>query len=130
MRQIHILTHLSFLFLGDEWRIVRRVYWSIHIRLRMLQFPKDGATVDAMKQGVIIVGLVGKPSVIQEHILQTLAAFWFMCYTNRGALLHSGRGRAKANGMSGWLPAMQEGHVVMNAEEKAVPDQNDLPVHW
>ncbi len=118
------------MFLGNEWRIVRRFYWSIDIRLRMLQFPKDGATVGAVKQGVVIVGLVGKPSVIQEHILQTLAAFRFMCYMNRAALLHSGRGRAKANGVSRWSPAMQEGHVVKNVEEKAVPDQNDLPVHW
>jgi hypothetical protein len=118
------------MFLGDEWQIVRRVYWSIYIRLRMLQFPKDGATVDAVRQGVVNVALVMKPSVIQEHILQTLLAFWFMCYTNRGALLHSRRGRAKANGVSGWSPAMQEGHVVKYAEEKAVPDQNNLPVHW
>jgi hypothetical protein len=63
------------MFLGNEWRIVRRVYRSIDIRLRMLRFPKDGATVDAVKQGVVIVGLVGKPSVIQEHILQRLRRF-------------------------------------------------------
>jgi hypothetical protein len=32
--------------------------------------------------------------------------------------------------VSGWSPAMQEGHVVKNVEEKVVPDQNNLPVHW
>ena len=73
------------MFLSDEWQMERRVYWSIEIRLRVLQFPKDGATVYAMKQGVAIVGLVGEPSVIQEHILQTLVAFWLMCYSNGGA---------------------------------------------
>jgi hypothetical protein len=75
VRQVHILTHLGFMFLSNEWQIERQVYWSIEIRLRVLQFPKDGATVYTMKQGVIINGLVREPSVVQEHILQTLAAF-------------------------------------------------------
>ena len=78
----------------------------------MLQFPKDGATVHAMKQGVVIVGLVGEPSVVQEHILQTLAAFRFICYSNGGASLQNACNCAKASGLHGWLPAMQRVVVV------------------
>jgi len=114
------------MFLGDKWRMVRRVDWSIEIRLRVLQFPKNGATIHAMKQGVVIVGLVGEPSVVQEYILQTLAAFWLMCYSNGGAPLQNGCNRAKANGSYGWWPAMQGVFVVANAEEKAWVDENDL----
>ena len=74
--------------LGNEWRIVRRIHRSIKIRLRILQFPKNRATVDAMKNGVVIIGLVRKTPVVQEHILQTLAAFRLMCYTNWRSLRH------------------------------------------
>ena len=106
--------------------MVRQVYWSIEIRLWVLQFPKDGATVHAMKQGVIIGGLVGESSVVQEHILQTLAAFQLMCYLNGGAHLQNGCSCAKASSSYGWLPAMHGVFVVANAEEKAWLDENDL----
>ncbi len=83
---------------GDEGRVVRWVNPSIKIGLLMFQFAKYGATVNAVKQRVVVMGLVCKPSVVQEHILQTLAAFRFMCDTNRGVLLHYGCVRAKADG--------------------------------
>jgi hypothetical protein len=118
------------MFLGNEGRVVQRVNWSIKIWLQMFQFGKYGATVNAVKQDVVVVRLVWKPSVVQEHILQTLAAFRFMCYTNRGILLHWGCVRAKADGFRGRAPAMQEGHVVSSAEEKAVSDKNGLSSHW
>ena len=46
------------------------------------------ATVDAMKNRVVVVGLVREPPVVEEHILQTLAAFRLMCYTNWRSLRH------------------------------------------
>ena len=81
--------------------------------------PKDGATVEAMKQ-VVIVGLAGEPSVIQEHILQTLAAFRLMCYSNGSASLQNGCNCAKASGLHGWLPAMQRVVVVEECRGEGV----------
>ncbi len=92
------------MFLGNEWRIVHQVDWSIKIWLRMLEFPKDGATVHAVKQHVVIVGLVGEPSVVQEHALQMLAAFRLWCYLNGGLLLQRVRVRAEAYCLSARLP--------------------------
>ena len=105
MRQVHFLTHLGFMLLDDEWRIVQRIDWSIKIRLRVLQLPKDGATVNAMKQNVVVMRLVREPSVVQEHILQTLAAFLLMCYSD-SLSLHNWCNAVRANA-GRWLPAMQ-----------------------
>ena len=105
MRQVHFLTHLGFMFLGNEWRIIQRIDWSIEIRLRVLQLPQDGATVNAMKQNVVVVRLVREASVVQEHILQTLAAFLLMCYSY-SLSLHNWCNAVRANA-GRWLPAMQ-----------------------
>jgi hypothetical protein len=120
VRQVHILTHLGFMFLSNKWRIEQRVYWSIRIRLWVLQFPKDGVTVHTMKQGVVIVGLVGEPSVIQEHILQMLAAFRLMCHSNGGPSFQNEYNCAKASGSYGWLPAMQRVVVVVKCGGEGV----------
>ena len=40
----------------------------------MLEFAQDRPAIDIVKHVVIFVGLVWKPSVIRENILQTLAA--------------------------------------------------------
>ena len=117
MRQVHFLTHLGFMFLGDEWRIVQRIDWSIKIRLRVLQLPKDGATVNAMKQNVVVVRLVREPSVVQEHILQTLAAFLLMCYSD-SLSLHNWCNAARVNA-GRWSPAMQGAMRLGEYEERA-----------
>jgi hypothetical protein len=70
----------------------------------MLEFPKDGATIHTMKQRVVIVGLVGEPSVVQEHVLQMLAAFRLWCCSNRGLLLQRVRVHAEAYCSSARLP--------------------------
>ncbi len=73
-----------------------------------------------VKNDVVVVGLVRKTPVVQEHILQTLAAFRFMCYTNRRALQHIRWDCAKATSCDGGMPSVPEASVVGSAEEKAV----------
>ncbi len=74
--QVHVGTHLGFVFLGDEWKTVQRVNGRIKIWLGMPKFPKDWAAIHTMKHMVVLVGLVGEPAVIERHVERTLAAFW------------------------------------------------------
>ncbi len=78
----------------------------------MFEFLQDRPAVDIMKHVVIIVGLVWKPLVIQENILQTLAALGLRFNPDGQSLSRrdgSSRSRAKS-----WylfearLPVMRE----------------------
>jgi hypothetical protein len=47
---------------------------------------KDRPTIDAMEHVIVIVGLVRKLAVINEHIEQMLVAFLLWINTDRGSL--------------------------------------------
>ena len=83
MRQVHFLTHLSFVLLWNEFQEKGRVNWRIHIRDKMLEFAQNWTTVNVMKQMVKIIGLVREPSVIQKDVLQALKLLCFRCNSNR-----------------------------------------------
>ncbi len=74
------------MFVSNEQRVVQGINGGVQIRLRMPEFPKDGAAVHAMKHMIVVVGLVGEPSVIQEHVKQRLAAFRLWCNSDRGVI--------------------------------------------
>ena len=83
MRQVDILTHLSFMLLRYEFREKGRVNWRVQIWDRMLEFAQNWTTVeDVMKHMVIIVGLARKPLVIQKDIFQALIMLCFRCNSN------------------------------------------------
>ena len=86
MRQVHFLTHLSFVLLWDEFREKGRVNWCVQIRDRMLESAQNWITVNVVKNMVIIVGLVRKTSVVQKDVLQALASLCFRCNSNRRSL--------------------------------------------
>ena len=77
MRQVHFLTHLSFVLLWNEFREKGRVNWRVQIRDRMLEFAQNWTTVNVVKQMVEIVGLVREPSAVQKDILQALLSLGF-----------------------------------------------------
>ena len=70
--------------------------WLVHSGRVTSLSGFDRAAVNAMKHCVVVVGLVWEPSVVQEHIMQALAALRLMCYTNRGASLQNWSHRPKA----------------------------------
>ena len=86
MRQVHFLTHLSLVLLGNEFQEKGRVNWRVQIRSRMLEFAQNWTTVNIVKQMVIILGLIREPSVVQKDILQTLTPLFFWCNSNRCVL--------------------------------------------
>ncbi len=86
MRQVHFLTHLSFVFLWSEFQEKGRVNRHVHIRDRMLEFAQNWTAIDVMKNMVVIVGLVREPSVIQKDVLQALTSLRFWCNSNRRSL--------------------------------------------
>ena len=79
MRQVHILTHQCFVLLDNKSQVVQRVDGCLEIRLRMTELSKDRPAIYAMKHMIIVVGLVGEPSAVQEHVKQMLAAFRLWC---------------------------------------------------
>ncbi len=74
------------MFVSDEQQVVQGINGGVQIRLRMPEFPKDGATVHTMKNMIVVVGLVGEPSVVQEQVKQTLAASRLWCNSDRGVI--------------------------------------------
>jgi hypothetical protein len=92
MRQVHFLTHLSFMFLWNEFRVKGRVNWRVQIRSRMLKSAQNWTAINIVKQMVVVIGLVWEPSVIQKDILQPLSAFCFWCNLNRRSLSCNIRG--------------------------------------
>ncbi len=83
VQQVHICTHQRLVLLGDKRQVVGRINSRLKIWLRMTQLPEDKLAVHTMKHVILVIGLVGEPSVVQEYILQTLAAFWLGVHPNR-----------------------------------------------
>ena len=77
MRQVHVLTHLSFVLLRYEFRVKFGVNWRVQIRYRMLELAQDWTAINVMKHMVVIVGLVRKPLVIQKDICKRLHCLAF-----------------------------------------------------
>jgi hypothetical protein len=61
-----------------------------------------------MKHVIVVIGLVRESSVVQEYILQTLAAFGLWVHPDWGILVLSLRARAENGGTHAWYPAAQE----------------------
>ncbi len=74
------------MFVRNEWREVQRINGGVQIRLRMPEFPKDGSAVHAVKHMIVVVELVGEPSVVQEHVKQTFVVFRLWCNSDRGVI--------------------------------------------
>jgi hypothetical protein len=55
--------------------------WIYHIKRRrwMLQLPEDGLTVDVVQRRIVLIRLVGEPSVINKNIPQLVAALILKC---------------------------------------------------
>ncbi len=49
----------------------------------MLQFPEYGSTVDVVQQRIVLIRLVGEPSIINKNVLQPAAAL-FLAATRIG----------------------------------------------
>ncbi len=93
------------MFVSNEWQVVQGINGSIQIRLRMPEFLKDGAAVHAMKHMIAVIGLVGEPSVVQEHVKQKLVAFRFWCNSDRGVIQCKLRTCVKCRYPMAWCPA-------------------------
>ena len=61
--------------------------WIYHIERKrwMLQFPEYGSTIDVVQQRIVLIRLVGEPSIIIKNIPQPAAALILGCDTDRGA---------------------------------------------
>ena len=62
-------------------------------RSGVAQLPKDGSAIDVVQQHVKVVGLIRKPSIINEDIFHSAAAFCLWGNTDVSArwLIRSGR---------------------------------------
>ncbi len=80
----------------------------------MLEFAQDRPAIDIVKHVVIFVGLVWKPSVIQENILQTLAVLGLRFNPDGRSLSRCSRSHGHGSRAKSWylfearLPVMRE----------------------
>ncbi len=92
------------MLVSNKQQIVQGIKMDVQIWLRMPEFPEDGTALHAMKQVIVVVGLVWEPSVIQEHVKQMLAAFRLWCHSDWGCLQQLMRARAKRGYLNAWFP--------------------------
>ncbi len=62
-------------------------------RSGVAQLPKDGSAIDVVQQHVEVVGLIRKPSIINEDVFNLAAAFCLWGNTDGSAWQLIGSGR-------------------------------------